>query len=270
MKSILLWLLAIAFYMQCGHSSGQTGPTTANDVSVAQIFFEVPEMSKRNDFEQGLTKHIEWRKARRDTWSWLTWEVLTGRDTGKYIIGTFGHKWEDFDSREAFNAADDNDFKKNVGPFLSSSSCTFYVLRTDLSLSAEPNLPSKFEQLNIFAVRPEGAREFSQSIKKMNAAVKQTNFVSESFLSPNSAGGHSRWYFMTNGGEGPQYVLATDRSSYGDFRPVETSLDDVMEQVYGKEQGDSVMSNVRRTFVHVYSELLRFRPDLSYQPSVQP
>ena len=71
---------------------------------------------------------------------------------------------------------------------------------------------------------------------------------------------------MTNGGEGPQYVLVTDRNSYKDFRPVETSLDEVMEQVYGKEEGDAVMINVRKTFTHVYSELLRYRPDLSYSP----
>jgi len=39
-----------------------------------------------------------------------------------------------------------------------------------------------------------------------------------------------------------------------------------MEKVYGKEEGDAVMSNVRKTFTYVYSELLRYRPDLSYNP----
>ena len=238
-----------------------------SDVAVAQVFINVPDSNRRSDFEQGMTNHIAWLKANHEVWTWLTWEILTGKDSGKYLVGTFGHKWEDFDSHEAFNSTETTNFKKSVGSALSSSSSTFYVLRTDLSLSAEPATPSKFEQLNIFDVRPEGAREFSQSIRKMNAALKQTNFVSESFLSPNSAGGHSRWYFMTNGGEGPQYVLATDRNGYSDFNPVDTSLDDVMEKVYGKDQGDSIMANVRKTFVHVYSELLRFRPDLSYRPA---
>src|SRR5207248_7544665 len=131
-------------------------------------------------------------------------------------------------------------------------------------LSTEPGTPPKFEQLNIFDVRPEGAREFSQSIRKMNAALKQTNFGSESFLSPNSAGGHSRWYFMTNGGQGPQYVLATDRTTYSDFRPVGTSLDDVMENVYGKDAGDSIMTNVRKTLDRKSTRLNSSHRTISY------
>jgi hypothetical protein len=247
-------------------SVAQTQPASETDVSVAQIFFEVPKPGRSDEYERGVKRHIAWHKANHDKWTWHAWQVVTGKDTGDYIVGTFGHRWEDFDAREEFTAAVSSDFNRNVGPFLSLVSCTFYVLRTDLSLSPEPEAQPKYLQLNIFAVRPEGAREFSQSIRKMNVALKKTNFVSESFLSPNSAGGHSRWYFMTNGGEGPQYVLVTERNSYRDFRPVETSLDEVMEQVYGKEQGDVIMSNVRKTFTHVYSELLRYRPDLSYNP----
>jgi len=247
-------------------SISQTQTTDLTDVSVAQIMFEVPKPGRVEEYEQGIKKHMAWHKSNHDRWTWQTWEVMTGRDTGTYIIGTFGHRWEDFDDLEEFSKAAKDDFNKNVTASLNSSSCTFYVLRTDLSLSPEPNPQPKYLQLNIFAVRPEGAREFSQSIKKMNAALRKTNFVSESFLSPNSAGGRSRWYFMTNGGEGPQYVLTTDRNSYKDFRPVGTSLDEVMEKVYGKEEGDAVMSNVRKTFTHVYSELLRYRPDLSYNP----
>jgi len=244
----------------------QTQTASATDVSVAQIFFEVPRQGRSNEFEQGIKRHVAWHKANHDKWTWQTWEVVTGRDTRSYIMGTFGHRWEDFDGREQFNESVTGDFNKNVGATLNSFSNTFYVLRTDLSLSPEPNPQPKYLQVNIFAVRPEGAREFSQSIRKMNAALTKTNFTSESFLSPNSAGGHSRWYFMTNGGEGPQYVLVTDRNSYQDFRPVEISLDEVMEKVYGKEEGDAVMSNVRKTFTHVSSELLRYRPDLSYNP----
>jgi hypothetical protein len=247
-------------------ASAQTGQTTGTEVSVAQLLFQTPHRDKADEYEEGTKRHIAWLKAHQEKWSWHTWQVLTGKDTGSYIVGTFSHRWEDFDARENFSMAVDSDFKKQVGPFLNSSSCTFYVLRTDLSNSPEPNPEPKYLQLNIFAVRPEGAREFSQSIRKMNAALKQTGFKSESFLSPNSAGGHSRWYFMTNGGEGPQYMLVTDRNSYTDFNPVEKSLDDVMEQIYGKEQGDAIMSNVRKTFTHVYSELVQYRPDLSYTP----
>jgi hypothetical protein len=263
MRQIVLQVIVLAV---CLVAPAQTQPAAGTDVSVAQILSQVPQGGKAADYERASKRHIAWMKASRKRWAWHTWQVLTGKDTGSYITGTFGHRWEDFDSHEEPSLAVDGDFDKDIEPFLRSFSRTYYVLRTDLSNSPESNPQPKYLQVNIFAVRPEGAREFSQSIKQMNAALKQTGFKSESFLSPNSAGGHSRWYFMTNGGEGPQYVLVTDRNSYQDFNPVETSLDEVMEQVYGKEQGDAIMSNVRKTFTHVYSELLRYRPDLSYIP----
>lgn len=261
------WYLTIVFASigaaVAGHAQAQ--PATA-DVSIAQIAFHVPRLGHTAEYEQSVKAHVAWLREQRDKFAWQTWQVITGKDTGSYIVGTFGHPWEDFDERERFGSVADNRLDTSVANHVTSSFRSFYILRTDLSLSPEPKSPPKYEQLNIFEVRPEGAREFSQAIKKMNTALQKTGFTSESFLSPNSAGGHSRWYFMTNGGAGPQYVLVTDRTSYRDFRPVATSLDEVMEQVYGKEQGDAIMSNVRKTYTRVHSELLRYRPDLSYTP----
>ncbi len=109
-------------------SISQTQTTDLTDVSVAQIMFEVPKPGRVEEYEQGIKKHMAWHKSNHDRWTWQTWEVMTGRDTGTYIIGTFGHRWEDFDDLEEFSKAAKDDFNKNVTASLNSSSCTFYVL----------------------------------------------------------------------------------------------------------------------------------------------
>src|SRR5947208_16663372 len=128
--------------MRCTTCSAQVQSTSTTDVSVAQMLLEVPANNRRSDFEEGMTRHIAWLKANHEGWTWLTWEILTGKDTGKYVVASFGHKWDDFDTHETFNSAANSNFKESVGSALSSSSCTFYVLRTDLSLSVEFGTPS--------------------------------------------------------------------------------------------------------------------------------
>ncbi len=257
---LLVFLSCLFFTSLC---SAQAKPAPES-VSIARVFVHTPKLGGAEQFERAMKKHLASRSSRADTWKWLTWEITNGPDSGKYVVGTLGHSWKDFDQHDNQDVADRREFEANVAPTLVSTTNSFYVLRTDLSLSPEPQTQPKYLQLNVFAVKPEGARLFSQTIKKMNEALRKTNFSSESFLSPNSAGGHSRWYFMTNGGEGPEYVLVTERNSYQDFDPAEKSLDDVMEATYGKEEGDRLMVGIRGTFHHVKSELLRFRPDLSF------
>jgi hypothetical protein len=45
-------------------------------------------------YEAGRKKHMAWHKSQKDTWSWYAWEVVTGENTGSYVIGTFEHNFE--------------------------------------------------------------------------------------------------------------------------------------------------------------------------------
>jgi hypothetical protein len=48
-------------------------------------------------YEAGRKKHMAWHKSQNDPWSWHKWEVLTGPNTGSYVVGTFGHNWKDME-----------------------------------------------------------------------------------------------------------------------------------------------------------------------------
>ena len=77
--------------------------------TVARIGVFEPKPGAAAQFEQGRKKHFEFHRKENDTWSWFTWEVISGEHEGTYITGTFGHQWKDFDAWEKLDRADTAD-----------------------------------------------------------------------------------------------------------------------------------------------------------------
>jgi hypothetical protein len=73
----------------------------------------------------------------------------------------------------------------------------------------------------------------------------------------------STWYSLANGGHGPEVVLVQERKSIGDLGGSGKTLDQVMQEAYG-DQGAAILSGLRKAYYGTTSELLHFRPDLSY------
>jgi hypothetical protein len=107
-----------------------------------------------------------------------------------------------------------------------------------------------------FMLNPDGVNEFTDAVKKVNDGIKKTNFPSS---------GATRWYQLVNGGTGPHFVLVGDRANSASFQPpTDKTLDAMMEEAYGKEQGVAILSSLRKAIHSVYTEALEYRPDLSY------
>ncbi|HZW90497.1 MAG TPA: hypothetical protein VFF12_15540, partial [Myxococcaceae bacterium] len=169
---------------------------------------------------------------------------------------SFGHAWKDFDVQEKFEKADNADFDKGIGPTLGRSFQAYYVRRPDLSLtpaSAAPPTPYSF--LTFFLLKPEGVNDFLDTVKKINEGIKKTSYRQQ---------GPSAWYQLVNGGEGPMYVLDSGRANWAAFTPNEKTLDQMMEEAYGKEQGAAILTKSRSAIRSSRTETVKFRPDLSY------
>jgi hypothetical protein len=106
-----------------------------------------------------------------------------------------------------------------------------------------------------YFVKPSGLGQFTDSIKRVNAAIVQAKYPMKA----------SRWYVLANGGEGPHFVLVTDRNSWADMQGPEQQMVDMLKQVYGND--DKTMQNLRDAVDHTMSEMLEFRADLSYMPA---
>jgi hypothetical protein len=223
---------------------------------LAEIHFNRVKAGMTDQYEAGRKKHMAWHKAQNDAWSWYVWQVITGEFTGSYVVGTFGHDWKDLDARATFNVADGADAQANMGSSLAREEETYYIYRDDLSLSPQSSTPTPLISVTHFILNPDGTNDFITAVKQVNEGIKKTTYP---------LSGASRWYQLASGGESPHFVLVGDHANWGSFQPpTDKSLDSMMEEAYGKQQGDAILSSLRKAIHSVYTEALQYRPDLSY------
>ncbi len=97
--------------------------------------------------------------------------------------------------------------------------------------------------------------DFIDAVKKVNDGIKKTNYA---------VAGPSRWYQLVNGGEVPTFVLIGDRANWAAFQPNDKTLDVMMGEAYGKEQGAAILASLRKTFRSLSNSIYQYRPELSY------
>lgn len=244
----LLW----AAFLLSGASLcwAQSGPDKVCEINVT-----TPKQGSAKQFEEARKKHNEFHKAEKDKNSIEVWSVTTGPSSGSYLTSVCGMTWKDMDGREDFDHRDKADIEKTLGLVVGSNQASYYILRPDLSMAPEPDKSVKMITVLHFFVKPVGMTQFTDSIKRINAAMVQAKYPARP----------SRWYMLANGGEGPHYVLVTDRRSWADMQGPETQLVDLLKQVYGND--DKTMQTLRDAVDHTMSEMLELRADLSYMPA---
>jgi hypothetical protein len=230
--------------------------STAPQTNLVEIHINKVKPGMTKQYEEGRKKHMMWHAKQNDAWSWLTWEVVTGENTGSYVIGTFGHSWSELDGRTKFEAEDSADAMAHMGASLEGEMQSYYRFRADLTLGTSPPQPTPLATVTHFLLAPEGLNDFVESVKKVAEGIKKTNY-------PMS--GANRWYQLLNGGEGPHFVLVGDRANWAAFEPAtDKTLDAMMGEAYGKEQGAAILVTLRKAIRHTSTEILRYRPDLSH------
>ncbi len=232
-------------------------PVLAQEMAgtVARVGVFTPKPGMTRQFEQGRKKHMEWHRRNNDPSAWFTWEVISGENEGAYVTGTFGHQWKDFDAWEKLDAADTEDANANMGPYLQAESTSYFVLIPEASRPPAGNEPSAMVQVTHFFVKPEKVDAFVGAIIEAKVALDKVN-------SPR----HVFWYRMVTGGEGPHFVLALPRANWADMESQGPPVRELTE-AYGPQKAVAIVHAVLGNTTRFYSELLRFRPDLSYVPT---
>jgi len=244
-------LLSIAV---CCLAAGVTVAQSTPPDMVCEVHLNKVKPGMTAQYEQGRAKHMAWHKSQNDSWSWTTWEITTGENTGSYLVSTCGHPWKDFDGREKFDIADDANATATMGASIASDTVSYFTLRTDVSAAYAPAMPSPYLSVVFFHLKPEGLTDFRNAIKQVNDAFTKTN-------TPRSK---SYWYTLANGGRGPEMVLVQERQNMSEMAGASPkTVDDVMTEAYG-DQGATMLTTLRKAYYGTESELLHYRPDLSY------
>jgi len=224
--------------------------------SVCEIHVNKLKPGMTQQYEQARAKHMAWHKSQNDAWSWAVWEIMTGENSGQFLVGTCGHDWKDFDGRDKFQAADAANANSTMGAYLAGETMAYYMQRPDLGPPTTPGPPTPYLTVLHFFLKPEGISDFTEGVKKVRAGMDKTNYPMA----------RSNWYSLVNGGRGPEFVLVTERKAIAELQPPAKSLDAMMQEVYG-DQGASILASLRKAYYSSYTELLHFRSDLSYMPA---
>jgi hypothetical protein len=208
-------------------------------------------------YESTRKRHWLWHKKLGDTWSFQVWQIVSGEATGAYIISSFGHTWKEVDESDRLLGGDE-DPGASVEPYLDSESESYYRYVSDLSLAPQNFSPAPKLAVTRFLLKPEGVNDFLDGVKKIKEGIRKTSYP---------LAGSTRWYQLVSGGEGPQFLLLSDRANWAAFEPPTVkNLDSMMEGAYGKQQGPAILRTVRSAIRSQYLETWQYRSDLSFAP----
>lgn len=234
-------------------AAAQTGPDQVCEVNVT-----TPKQGGAKVFEEARKQHNKFHVAEKDKDPILVWAVTTGPATGGYLTTTCGMTWKGMDGKDAMDQRDEADRQKTLNPAIGSNQAGYYVFLPNLSL-AEAEVagatPPKMITIVHYYVKPGSVAQFNDAVQRINQAIKQTKYP----VKP------SRWYVLANGGDGPHYVLVTDRGSWADLQGPEQSMVAMLKQAYG--DNDKTLQDLRDTLHHTMSEMAEYRADLSYMPA---
>jgi hypothetical protein len=242
---------AVAVLMVCVSALAQEKPGNA-----AMVYSVKAKSGSWGQLEEAMKKHFAWHRSQSDTFAYHVWQVMSGDDVGDLVVGTFGHHWREFGGRDELDRADVADFVANVMPLTEKMSLHYVSMIPEASRPSARTQPPAMSQVTHYFVKPSGVVQFADAIKAVKAALDKVNYPV-----------YSRWYSLVSGGEGPHYVLVVERNEWAEFEPMAKTLEQVIAEATSPSKAVELMSAVRDNTRHTYSELLVYRPDLSYLPA---
>ena len=251
-RNQLLSAVGIMLFVACSLAA-QEKPGT-----LAALEFQRPKNGMVPQYEAGRKQKAAWHKQQNDPQPLLVWEILSGDNTGTYLVGRFGQHWADFDKPPISDEADLAEFQKVVGTYVDSVTARYYQLLPKISNPPSgATMPPKFSEILIFQVRSGKGSDFRSAIDRIYEASQKTKWT------PNF-----EWYVLVNGGQTGTYVLSLPRNSWADFedKPDVKPFRDMLKEAFGQAEADSIVDRIDHAVEKEMSETIQFRPDLSYLP----
>lgn len=240
-----------AFILAATHAFAQQ-PDQPN---LAWIEYQRPKPGMSKQFEEGRKQKAFWHRERGDTVPLYVWETLMGEGTGTYLVGLLNQTWAGLDRPAAEESAESDEFARAIGPTVERVVSRLFSARLDLSRPPADPAPSAYAALLHFKVRYGRMAEFNSLVQMFYEATGKAENV-KPFI----------WYDLVYGGEAGTVVLSLPRNSWQDLAPTR-SRRALLEETLGSAKSDLFTRTAAEVVESQFSELIRFRPDLSYIPA---
>lgn len=214
-----------------------------------------PKSGTAQQFEEAGKQHMNWHRQQNDDWEWHVWQYRTGPFVGQYLALTAGHRWEDFDAKEEFMEKDQADAMKTMGPHVESVTTWFSRLRGDIS-NWPADVEAKFVQVVTYELEPGKVNDFLYAAGKIHQTLQKANWPR-----------YYLWDQLIVGGDTPQLSLVLPMQKWADMNPPERPFVEVLEEILGRREAQALLDSIMDAIQSERSDILQFRPDLSYTPS---
>jgi len=252
MTSTKLWIVAGVLLCVACSLWAQEKPG-----NIAALEFQKPKNGAVPQYEAGRKQKAAWHKQQNDPQPLLVWEIMSGDNTGTYVVGRLGQHWADFDKPPISDEADLAEFQKVVGGYVDSVIAHYYEFMPKVSNPTNDKLPSKFADVLTFYVRYGKGSDFRSAMARVTEAAAKTKWQ------PNY-----EWYELVSGGPVDTFVLVLPRNNWADFedKPEVKPFRDMLKDAFGPSEADSILERFDNSVQRQTDEIVKFRADLSYLP----
>jgi hypothetical protein len=225
--------------------------------NIAALEFQTPKNGMLKQYEDGRKQKAEWHRQQKDTQPLLVFQTLTGERTGTYMVGRVGLHWADFDKPSVPDADDLAQYQKLVGSSVESLVTSYWEFMPKWS-NPSTDMGSKYTEVITFHIRFGHGDDFRSAIARAAEARQKTNSQA-----------HASWYRLVNGGPGGTFVVTIPHANFASMAddPAIKPLRDDLRTAFGEQEAMSVIERLNSSVESTSSELMEFRPDLSYIPA---
>ena len=244
--------LCVAAFLALG-ALAQDQPGT-----IAALEFQTPKNGMVKQYEEGRKAKVQWHKQQKDKDALLVSEVLSGEHMGTYIVGRFGLHWADMDKPSVPDAADLEQYRKLIAPYVEKLTSSYYEFLPKWSNPARDMDMPKYIEVITFHVRSGKGDDFRSAVARVHEANQKLNVPT-----------HYEWYRLANGGPGGIYVVTFSHANWASFEddPKVKPLRDRLRDAFGEQEAMSVIERLNGSIEGSYSDIIQTRPDLSYYPA---
>jgi hypothetical protein len=224
--------------------------------NIAGLEFQTPKNGMVKQYEAGRKAKVEWHKQQKDKDALMVSEILTGENTGSYLVGRFGMHWADMDAPSVTDAADREQYEKSIAPYVEKMRASYYEVLPKWS-HPPADMSAKYIEVIIFHIRYGKGDDFRSAVARAHEANEKVGFPD-----------HYTWYRLFNGGVGGTYVLTVDHANWASFEddPKVKPLRDRLREAFGEQEAMSVIERLNGSIESTSTEIIQPRPDLSYVP----
>jgi quinol monooxygenase YgiN len=226
--------------------------------NLAALEFQTPKNGAVKEYEAGRKQKVDWHKQQKDSQSLMVWEIISGDQTGTYIVGRLGQHWADLDKPSVPDAADLETYRKLIAANVQTLVTRYYQYMPKVSNPASGAGPAKFSEIITYHVRPDRETEFRSSLARITEAIQKTKAPLNYY-----------WYELVNGGPGDTFVLSIPHANWADFEdnPNVKPFREMLKDAFNAVEADIIIKQLDASVQSSESEIIQFRDDLSYIPA---